>query len=724
MIRSTFYGFGTGLSGMNAAQKALDVVGNNISNLNTPGYTRQRLDLYSAVAVSSLDRYTSRNSFAVGQGVDLGGVSQIRDPFLDVRFRREAANVGESDAQLGFLEDITGIFDEVQSKKIQSMLSDFKSQLEKYSLETGSAESDSIVRTSAESLTRMMNQLSKQLETVKEQQLDNVENAVININNILDKIGTLNQNIKESELFGNQALELKDQRNSLIDQLSSYMPIEVTYEPDPTTPSLNNVVIRVKGTSDSADPNSNVLVRNDEIGHLSFSKKANGDYNFSYGFNGAPEERMVFDGGSLKGFEDMLNSKGEFDTPPNTLRGIGYYQNMLDTMASEFAKDFNEANTAIIDGVAQGGPMFATSDGSAKITAGNISIAKGWSDGSYSLLTTKKSAIIPDADPTKPGIDSGNTDGKNDNINHMIRLLERSRDFLTTYPMSVVSGATGTYEGSNVTFKAADGSVIQFTQDDSTNAGTVTASKDASGVITVSLSTKGAGHSYSAKDINDALKAQGITASVELDKDITVTADGTTGMGPITAKDPTNAKVTVGGIDFESGTAGNVTTKIEVNATAGATEGVTINSDGSIKLTLDSGKTYTTNDINKLMKDAGVDIKATGIGNPVTDAGAPLAGGTGVVNIGTVKLMSGKFSEFAADIGNKASMETNSKTTVLTSHVTVLSGIEDLRDGISAVSLDEEGVDLMRYQKSYAAAARFMTTLDDILNTLINGMGI
>jgi flagellar hook-associated protein 1 FlgK len=57
-------------------------------------------------------------------------------------------------------------------------------------------------------------------------------------------------------------------------------------------------------------------------------------------------------------------------------------------------------------------------------------------------------------------------------------------------------------------------------------------------------------------------------------------------------------------------------------------------------------------------------------------------------------------------------------------HSTVLNGISDLREGMSSVSLDEEGVNLLRYQKSYNAAARLMTTLDEALEILINRMGI
>ena len=78
-MTSTFGSFNTVRLGIYAAQKGLDVTGNNITNINTTGYTRQRLDQVSLMS-SATDRYLSSHKVRVGQGVVLNGVSQIRDP--------------------------------------------------------------------------------------------------------------------------------------------------------------------------------------------------------------------------------------------------------------------------------------------------------------------------------------------------------------------------------------------------------------------------------------------------------------------------------------------------------------------------------------------------------------------------------------------------------------------------------------------------------------------
>lgn len=78
-MSSTFGSFNTVRLGIYAAQKGLDVTGNNITNINTAGYTRQRLDQVSLITSAS-DRYYSPYKTRVGQGVLTTGVSQLRDP--------------------------------------------------------------------------------------------------------------------------------------------------------------------------------------------------------------------------------------------------------------------------------------------------------------------------------------------------------------------------------------------------------------------------------------------------------------------------------------------------------------------------------------------------------------------------------------------------------------------------------------------------------------------
>ena len=89
-MRPTFLAFQTASRAMSASQANIDVTGNNIANINTDGYTRQRVDLTSISSSGYTQRFTVKG-VSVGQGVEVNNISQIRDPFLDARFRAQAS---------------------------------------------------------------------------------------------------------------------------------------------------------------------------------------------------------------------------------------------------------------------------------------------------------------------------------------------------------------------------------------------------------------------------------------------------------------------------------------------------------------------------------------------------------------------------------------------------------------------------------------------------------
>ena len=69
-------------------------------------------------------------------------------------------------------------------------------------------------------------------------------------------------------------------------------------------------------------------------------------------------------------------------------------------------------------------------------------------------------------------------------------------------------------------------------------------------------------------------------------------------------------------------------------------------------------------------------------------------------------------------------MDIRSSTVLTTNYITVANDIANSRDSVSGVSMDEEGISILQYQKSYNAAARLMTALDEALETVINNMGL
>jgi flagellar hook-associated protein FlgK len=84
----------------------------------------------------------------------------------------------------------------------------------------------------------------------------------------------------------------------------------------------------------------------------------------------------------------------------------------------------------------------------------------------------------------------------------------------------------------------------------------------------------------------------------------------------------------------------------------------------------------------------------------------------------------GNFQEYLVGFQSEMALDQSENMTMLLTSTQVITDYADRRDAVSAVSMDEEGADMMTYQSHYNAAARYMTVLDEALNTIINGMGM
>ena len=137
MTRSTFAGFTTATLALAASQRALDVTGQNISNINTSGYTRQRLDLAS-ISPTGHGYFQTQTDCRVGQGVEMTGIIRIRDPFIDIQYRTQLAKVGTIDAQDAALSKVGNIFDETDKEAVRAALNAVVTQLQNMSQSSNS----------------------------------------------------------------------------------------------------------------------------------------------------------------------------------------------------------------------------------------------------------------------------------------------------------------------------------------------------------------------------------------------------------------------------------------------------------------------------------------------------------------------------------------------------------------------------------------------------------
>lgn len=226
-MRPTFMGFETATRGLMAGQKALDIVANNTSNIGVTGYTRQRVDLVSLSVNQRSSRYHQNSTAFAGQGVGTYGVSQIRDPFLDKRFREEYADVGYYNVTSSVLEDLSAALDEITPSTMSVALSNFQNTWAEMQKKNNEATNAANVLASATQVVSIFQQMSAKVDNIWNQQEYNLGIDINNVNSILQRIADLNDNISKQRFNSMEAnnelykpLELMDQRNVLLDQLS------------------------------------------------------------------------------------------------------------------------------------------------------------------------------------------------------------------------------------------------------------------------------------------------------------------------------------------------------------------------------------------------------------------------------------------------------------------------------------------------------------------------
>ena len=406
MIRSTFAGFTTAQLAMAASQRALDVTGQNISNINTPGYTRQRLDITS-LNTQKGDFYNSNSTIKVGFGVQMTKVSQLRDPFLDAQYRSQISKLGTSDAHVAGFEQLANIFDESVDEGVRAALVSISSSLSTLSTQAGNKEHDTAVRSNMQVLLNIFREKAIRLQDIREDMQSGFRSTDISdLNQILENIAELNTSIKNSQILGNPALELQDQRNTLLDELGSYLPISVKYRdetigPDQTVEVLDVSFIDTNGQRHTLVYDGRYSTFDTNVTELPVTltmTDANGNHVQLAGYQkddkGNDVYTEILGSGTVKGTLDLLNKSGDFDH--SDFRGLGYYEKALD-------KDR---------------PLFTTKDGKTEgFTSLNIKIADGWLNGDYGITISNK--LID----SKPGSTA------DENVLNMISLLEKGFDF-------------------------------------------------------------------------------------------------------------------------------------------------------------------------------------------------------------------------------------------------------------------------------------------------------
>lgn len=332
-------GFDIAKRGIMAAQKGLDISGQNLVNWDSAGYTRQRLEQVAVAPNVSATRYSYNRAGLAGQGVEINGISQTRDKFLDKRFREENAETGYYDKVNNLLGDIESTIDELKvngDSGIRYSLKEMMDSLSTFSKDAYSETYANIVMNTFKNMAQTLQQLSMKLDNVASQQKFDLSVSVQDFNQLVQKLAAVNKSIGDdvgaslNPHFGPN--ELLDERNLLLDELSKYGEIEVRTNSDSTvTVTMNGHTVVDRAKYDQLemfpDPNSELMHDSTvpvEVRWVSTNQQAE------------------FKNGIIKGFTDFINGAGPAPGEGQTSkRGIPYYQAKLDTFAQTLADTVN-----------------------------------------------------------------------------------------------------------------------------------------------------------------------------------------------------------------------------------------------------------------------------------------------------------------------------------------------------------------------------------------------
>ncbi|MDD3172615.1 MAG: flagellar hook-associated protein FlgK [Herbinix sp.] len=223
-------GFYIGVSGLNVSQTALNITSHNLANVDTKGFVRQQAVLTDFNYLKIGDSYNS--SLQLGLGADFSTVKQVRDMFLDQAYRQEVGREAFYESQYDSVGEVEGFFGELEGESFQDTLSEFWTSLQELAKEPDSVVARASFIQTAVTFVERSDNISNQLNDYQINLNTKLQDQVDRINEIGKNIRALNLEIRQDEATGvENANDLRDQRNNLLDELGKYA--NITYKENP-----------------------------------------------------------------------------------------------------------------------------------------------------------------------------------------------------------------------------------------------------------------------------------------------------------------------------------------------------------------------------------------------------------------------------------------------------------------------------------------------------------
>lgn len=415
-MTSTFFGLDLAYRALLTQQTALDVTNHNVANANTPGFSRQAVEMVTTVPYTMPGMNRSAQAGQLGTGVMIGRIDRLRDSFLDLQYRTEVGNQRQAEVTRDALEEVEVVLNEPSDSGISSLLGQFFSSWQDLTNDpTDTATRAAVIQRSA-GLATAFNRSSQRLSAIQTDLNNTVSFRVTEINNYASQIASLNTQIVQIEVSGQRANDFRDRRDYLLDQMSGLVQVASAENPDgslnvtigghayvtigtvdnlTTTPTGPGGLLQVRFTSDSAL----TTLGNSEL-------------------NGIIQARDV----NLPGYMTKLDAVvGDLITAVNGLHTTGYG---LDGVTGRAFFTGTTAATMAVSATISADPQ-RIGAASAAGQAGNSAIALAIAQLRSTMVPTSEasySSLI-----TGLGVDSQTNRNLTDNQTLLVQLIERRR---------------------------------------------------------------------------------------------------------------------------------------------------------------------------------------------------------------------------------------------------------------------------------------------------------
>jgi len=663
-------------SGLRAAERNLYVTAHNLSNANTEGYTRQRVEQFDSYSSSS-------NGISWGDGVDSSLIRRISNEFVGNIYRAENTKFGEASVRAQISSNLEDILGDPMLEKFSGTVEGIWTALNTLSRNPSDTSSKSILIQNANAFVDEINNINSQLVDLQTELDGDIKDKVSEINAYAKEIANLNKEIMRYELKGDQANDLRDRRDLAIEKLSEIVEIEI-YEPNQYTAD-----VYVGGTK---------LVSGDDVRDIVATTDSNSMFT-KLVWSGSESDVMIT-GGSLKG---LLDARGSKATGSIDGLGDGNVNDMVDLVVSvDTSMDLTEIKNQIDSMISKLDNKQLNYKLHFNIMGTDTIIDKATFD-------TEIEAIIND-----PSL-AGNSDFiTSNNAIKDIEFREGSSNYLMVISDKTIQNDMG------------DASIIEVT--DITNTlkdkglKLITVSDEASNWRNVANVT--GGESYNIADLATEDIFGGIGENIVNEVNIKMT-EGTEGLGIIPEfKEKLNGFVSILMREINS-----VLRQGRDNYGRSATDisDPPIDANGNHVFDL-----FVRTDANGALQMGNIsvnqrylDLNNIAIAGPAGNSDTAIA--QQLVNIRELDLFASEdglqnidefYEEFILDLGS----QTVTFQSQLEVQTQLLNSAYERKQSIHAVSMDEELSNMIKFQQAYNAASKYLTSINEMLDTLIMRM--